>query len=45
MENNKKMKTYRCPVCGKLLCCGLIVNGIVQIKCKYCKKIKTIIVK
>lgn len=33
-----EIREYRCPVDNKLLFKGLVVEGIVEIKCKHCKE-------
>ena len=45
MKNCFKPKKIRCSVCGKFLCQGEILNGIIQIKCKNCKNLETIVKK
>lgn len=39
---NDLLNDYRCE-CGKLLLRGLVLTGEVEIKCKYCKLVKTIL--
>ncbi|MDA3803142.1 MAG: hypothetical protein PF488_04625 [Patescibacteria group bacterium] len=45
MKNDSTMKTYRCPVCGKFLFQAKLSDAIIQIKCKTCKRLETIIEK
>ncbi len=39
---NELLNDYRCE-CGKLLLRGLVLSGEIEIKCKYCKCVKTLL--
>lgn len=39
MNEQSIYKEYRCPNDGKLLFKGLLVEGEVEVKCKYCKEL------
>lgn len=41
IESMPLLQEYRCD-CGKLLFKGLLVKGIVEIKCKRCQDIKRV---
>jgi phage FluMu protein Com len=30
------LKEYRCSFCKKLLCKGLLIEGILEVKCRHC---------
>jgi phage FluMu protein Com len=45
MKKDNKIQNYRCPVCGKFLFKGKLNDAIIQIKCKNCKRLETIIEK
>jgi len=40
---NTYYREYRCKVCHKLLFKGILIEGDIQIKCKYCHEYTTVI--